>query len=114
MPGVTVACATVTTSRIDYAMASVPSAAAREFTGLVPVPWGTDCALGLSVVNAPRCIKVWKARRPKALPVKDVAGPALSLAYHLAQAGFLQRKRPAFSSKYFQGAMLRPEHDNAH
>eukprot|EP00959_Pyramimonas_sp_CCMP1952_P146676 3070165-Pyramimonas_sp.AAC.1 len=95
MPGVSVTCTTVTTSRIDYALVSVPFAAACTFTGLVPVPRGTHCALGFSVVSTPRSITVWKAMRPKAPPVKDLAGPVMSWPHHLAQAELLQRRRPA-------------------
>eukprot|EP00959_Pyramimonas_sp_CCMP1952_P058372 1219208-Pyramimonas_sp.AAC.1 len=114
MPGVSVTRATSTTSRIDYVLVSVPFAAACAFTGLVPVPWGTHCVLGFGVASTPRCTTAWKAMRPRALPVKDLAGPAMSWPHHPAQAELLQRRRPAFfRANYFQATLLSLEHDNA-
>eukprot|EP00959_Pyramimonas_sp_CCMP1952_P275432 5756995-Pyramimonas_sp.AAC.1 len=52
--------------------------------------------------------------RPRALPVKDLAGPVMSWPHHLAQAGLLQRRRPAFfRANYYQATLLSLEHDDA-
>eukprot|EP00959_Pyramimonas_sp_CCMP1952_P374436 7841404-Pyramimonas_sp.AAC.1 len=75
MPGVSATCSGVSISRIDYALVSASFSSAVQLRSLVPVPWGTHAALGFQASASPRAVMVWKAMRPRPLPVKGVAAP---------------------------------------
>ena len=114
MPGVSVTCTGVPTSRIDYALCSTVFLSACRFAGTVPVPRGTHAALSFDILATPRAIMVWKAMRPKPLPVKGIAAPVAPWAHFLVQARLLKHHRPAFFEANFpQAALLRLHHDNS-